>query len=269
MWGHDTGVYDGADNVYNIPVSAPVTMCDACRYMGIPNVCVVRWFPATQDRAYLEDFRKARRFSWVACGDHRWATKYQLADGCLAAMKDFPNMTGMDFDDFFNAAAPNEVQNCSDGAQEVSPGCFTLEEMEDYRRRLAGLGRPRCPEIKLVLYSGQLDKLIKPAIDRVDTVLFWTWSGSDLARLRGNFAKYRRIAPGKPTLLGIYMWDFGGRKPIGMDYMKHQLGIALEFFREGKIEGLVFHCTPLVNKNIGAVEYCRKWLDRHAGETRR
>ncbi|MBR3956496.1 MAG: hypothetical protein IKJ89_01440, partial [Kiritimatiellae bacterium] len=236
MWGHDSGVYDGTNNVYNIPVSAPISMCDAIRYMGIPNVCAVRWFPATKDRAYLEDFRKAKRFSWVACGDNRWATKYELSQGCLDAMKTFPNMTGMDYDDFFQGGT-NVLQECSSGRVAAESACFTLKEMEGYRAKLAALGRPTRPETRLVLYSGQIKPSIRHALERVDTILFWTWNGKDLAGLEKNIAKLREIAPTQKILLGIYMWDFGGRKPIEMKYMRHQLDVARKLFHNGTIEG--------------------------------
>ena len=268
MWGHDSGVYDGTNNVYNIPLSPNVSMCDAIRYMGIPNVCAVRWFPPTKDRAYLEDFRKAKRFSWVACGDSRWATKYELAQGCLDAMRQCPNMTGMDYDDFFQGGT-NVVQECSDGTVAAEAACFTLKEMEGYRDKLAALGRAKRPETRLVLYAGGIKPSIKPALERVDTILFWTWNGKDLAGLEKNIAKLRELAPTQKILLGIYMWDFGGRKPIEMTYMRHQLNVALKLFRNGTIEGLIFHCTPLVNKNLEAVEYCRSWLEQHGHETRR
>jgi len=266
MWGHDSGVYDGTNNVYNIPVSPTISMCDAIRYMGIPNVCAVRWFPATKDRRYLEDFRKAKRFSWVACGDSRWATKYELAQGCLDAMREYPNMTGMDYDDFFQGGT-NVLQECSEGKIEAEAACFTLKEMEDYREKLAKLGRAKRPETRLVLYAKQLKPSIRPALERVDTILFWTWDGKDLTSLEKNIAKLREIAPTQKILLGIYMWDFGGRKPIEMTYMRHQLNVAQKLFRNGTIEGLIFHCTPLVNKNLEAVEYCKSWLEQHGHET--
>ena len=250
MWGHDSGVYDGAGNAYNIPVSDPVSMPEAIAYMGVPNVCVVRWAPATADTAYLSAFRGVKRFSWVACGDERKTTRQALVDGACTAMADYPNLTGIDFDDFFN----------------VRGGAFTRGEIDAIRARLSVIGGRR-REIKLVLYSHQVRPDIKPILDRVDTVLFWTWSGSDLAVLRRNFTAYREIAPEQPTFLGIYMWDFGGAKPIDMSYMRHQLDVAIELFTSGEIDGLVFHCTPLVNKNLEAVEYARKWLKDHGEVT--
>ena len=68
MWGHDSGYYDGTgpSSVYNIPLSEPITMPDACAYMGIPNVCAVTWDPPSDD--YLVPFRKMKRVSWVVSG---------------------------------------------------------------------------------------------------------------------------------------------------------------------------------------------------------
>ena len=83
-----------------------------------------------------------------------------------------------------------------------------------------------------------------------------------------NFAAYRAIAPDKRTLLGIYMWDFGAHAPIDMHHMRNQLDVALEFYNAHEIDGLVFHCTPLVNKGLEAVDYARRWLDRHGEDAR-
>jgi len=34
------------------------------------------------------------------------------------------------------------------------------------------------------------------------------------------------------------------------------------------IEGLIFHCTPLCNKGLAAVDYARQWIARHGNEGR-
>ena len=69
MWGHDSGFYDGTGeaSVYNIPLSEPITMPDACQYMGIPNVCSVTWNPPESDE-YLKPFEKMKRVSWKKNG---------------------------------------------------------------------------------------------------------------------------------------------------------------------------------------------------------
>ena len=63
------------------------------------------------------------------------------------------------------------------------------------------------------------------------------------------------------------MWDFGGKQPIDLEFMKYQLDFALELFRKGEIEGTIFHCTPLCNKGLEAVEYSKKWIEETKDET--
>jgi hypothetical protein len=55
MWGHDPGVYDGPKGVYNIPLSAPMSMAEGIKSMGIPNVCVIRG--GTPDEEYRKQFK--------------------------------------------------------------------------------------------------------------------------------------------------------------------------------------------------------------------
>ena len=33
--------------------------------------------------------------------------------------------------------------------------------------------------------------------------------------------------------------------------------------RAGELDGVVFHCTPLVNKSLRAVRLAKEWLDRN------
>ena len=262
MWGHDTGVYDGPDGKgglkYNIPGSEPITMADACCRMGIPHVCVIRWNPPTQE--YLSQFKKMKRISWVMGGDARIDMYKTWHDQDIRLFHELPNMVGFDLDDFFLG----KHSYLQDG-QMVCKGILTLNQLRALRAEVRGLSRPA--DLRLVLYSHQLAPEIVPVLRNVDTILFWTWSGADLSKLEANFATLRGLVPEKPVMLGIYMWDFGGKKPLAMDFMKGQLKVAHDLFRRGEVEGFVFHCTPLVNKNLEAVEYARCWIDEHAEET--
>lgn len=48
--------------------------------------------------------------------------------------------------------------------------------------------------------------------------------------------------------------------------MRKQLDYAFKLYKQGEIDGMIFHCTPLCNKNLAAVEYAKKWIAEHAGE---
>ncbi len=262
MWGHDSGCYDGPNGVYKIPLSEPITMADAIRYMGIPNVCVIRG--GTPGADYRRQFDGVKRLTWnLSSGSNE--SYRSLREYDFKLLDEMPNLIGFDLDDFFRGG-PDIVTQTANGSVSVHPAALSLEELSELQKRMKAYSRPL--DLRAVLYSAQLKPSIGPAMDLVDTVALWTWSGADVLKLEENFRKYREIVPAKPTLLGIYMWDFGGKKPMEMSYMEHQLKVALKLYKDGEIEGLIFHCTPLCNKNLPAVEYSRQWIQDHAKESR-
>ena len=264
MWGHDPGVYDGKNNRNNIPLSAKVSIPDAIRYMGIPNVSVIRWKPAEPGDAYVESYRDVKRVSWAVCGRLKdYETLHAQAFRLIGAM---PNLVGLDLDDYFKSGDKSETVETEAGPVSVTRSRIGHKALLALRKELDAL--PRHIDLRMTVYADKLRDDDAPALALADTVLFWTWNGKNIAKLRENFAKYRTLAPTKRTLLGIYMWDFGAHAPIGMDYMRAQLDIAHELYMNHEIDGLVFHCTPLVNKGLEAVEYARAWLARHGDERR-
>jgi hypothetical protein len=268
MWGHDSGYYDGTGkaSTYNIPLSEPISMPDACEYMGIPNVCAVTWNPPESD-AYIAKFAKMKRVSWVACGGDCEYGK--LKANCWRLLDKMPNLMGFDLDDYFTYQPKPELFDTGKGIVKVAPSKIGHAELLKFRREI-GTGAGRKVDLRMVIYADYLEDTYAPALSVPDTVLFWTWTGKNLAKLRENFARYRRLAPGKDTLLGIYMWDFGGKKPLDMDFMRKQLDVAHELYMKREINGFIFHCTPLVNKKpaIEAVEYARSWIAEHADDRR-
>ena len=69
MWGHDPGAYDGPKGVYNIPLSAPLSMAEGIKNMGIPNVCVIRG--GTPDEKYRSQFKDVKRIAWNLGSDQK------------------------------------------------------------------------------------------------------------------------------------------------------------------------------------------------------
>ena len=261
MWGHDSGVYDGPKNMYNIPPSAPLSMADGIRSMGIPNVCVIR--RGIPDAAYVQQFREVKRVAWsLAMGSEE--SYRELKDYVFGLRDTLPNLTGYYLDDFFHIGG--ESDPCRKSAIEPAPAALTIYELMDlygetvaYKRRL---------DLAVVLYVSQLCPAIQPAMKYVDTISLWIWDGSDIQKIEEAFRKYRTLVPDKPTLLGIYMWDFGGQKELGTAFMARQLDYAFRLYKEGQIEGMIFHCTPLCNKGLAAVEYARVWIAEHGNEGR-
>jgi len=261
MWGHDSGDYDGPKREYNIPLSAPMSMAEGIKSMGIPNVCVIR--RGTPNEEYRKQFKDVKRIAWnLAMGSNQ--SYYAIKDYVFGLRDTMPNLTGYYLDDFFCFGDKPEFDKNSE--TEPAPAALSMDEMKQlheetiaYKRRL---------DLAIVLYTHQLCPSIKPIMKYVDLVSLWIWSGSDIQKIDDNFRKYRSFVPDKPTLLGIYMWDFGGKKELSKDFMVKQLDYAYKLYKEGKVEGLIFHCTPLCNKCLAAVDYASEWIAKYGKEGR-
>ena len=253
MWGHGPGTTDG---VYNIPKGNKIDMADAIESMGIPNVCVIRWMskPEPPFDEYVKQFYKTKRVAWSII-DGATQSYEQKKRWAFELCEKMPNLVNLFLDDFFigNDGAEN--------GKKLYPAHLSLKQLKDLRKEMEGLKKKT--DLSAVLYSRQLHPEIKHHLDYCDVVSYWTWDAEDLTALDNNFRKYREIVPHKPTLLGIYMWDFGGGKPVPMDLMKHQLDFALKMFQQKQIEGMIFHCTPLADLGLEAVEYSKKWIAEH------
>jgi len=262
MWGHDPGVYDGPNGVYNIPLSSPMSMAEGIRSMDIPNLCVIR--DGTPDAKYREQFKNVKRIAWnLSSGSNR--SYHELKDYAFGLRDTMPNLTGFYLDDFF--CFDNKPGFDKDSETVPAPAALSVAEIKSLHEEMAGYQRRL--DLALVLYTNQLCPAIKPFMRYVDVVSLWIWDGSDIRQIETNFRKYRSLAPDQPTLLGIYMWDFGGKKELSVELMANQLDFAHELYMKGEIDGMIFHCTPLCNKKLAAVDYVRLWIAKHGKEERR
>ena len=78
-----------------------------------------------------------------------------------------------------------------------------------------------------------------------------------------NVKVHDLVGPEKAILMGIYMWDFGGNKPVPDDLMLQQLEIGRELMMEGQLSGLLFHPTSLVNRKLSSIELARQWIAKN------
>ena len=258
MWGHEPETIIGIDN---IPNGKYINMADAISSMGIPNVCVISYLdkPEPPFDEYIKQFRNTKRVAWsLISGPAKKYSYEQQKQEAFSLLEKMPNLVSFYLDDYF---VGNAIPSAQGG---ISPANMTLKQICSLKNEMRELKQK--PELSMVLYSHQLHPEIKPHVDYCDVVSFWTWWANDLAILEENFKKYREIIPDKKTLLGIYMWDFGNRKPISVESMKLQLDFALEKLQQRQIEGMIFHCTPLCSLDLEAVHYSRKWVIEHGDE---
>ena len=167
MWGHDAR---SLKNSYGLGSrGGDIMPGEAIKYMGIPNVCMVRFtgtpLPPFDD--YVKQFARAKRLTWsFVDGDGRHTTQQKKLQALDLAAK-LPNFVGLDMDDFFLGNAVPKT----DGAE--APAHLSVEQVEQIHEELVVQGRRL--DLSIVLYSNQLHPAIKRHLDIVDVVYFWTW----------------------------------------------------------------------------------------------
>gem|GEM_PF-129398 len=258
MWGHDAGSLKQEYGIGN--KGTDIEPAAALKYMGIPNVCMVLFtgtpLPPFDD--FVKQFAQTKRLTWGFVHGAKNFTTAEKKRQALNLAEKMPNLIGLDMDDFFIGDASPRA-----GSKEASAN-LTVAQVEQVKQEL--VANSRRLDLSMVIYSNQLRLEIKPHVDLVDTVYFWTWKARDLVNLEANFATYRKITPNTPTLLGIYMWDFGEKKEIPIPLMEHQCRLALDWLKKGAIDGIIFHCTPLCGMKFEAVEWAKDWIAKHADE---
>lgn len=276
MWGHETGQVDGKGNTWGLDVGTNAyAMTAGAQSFGIVNLNAIRW--DKPDHLFRDSLKGMKRVTWPITGYPKAGVKCDYdshADWCFAAAAEMPNVTGFDLDDFFNPVADKSQEIFVDaptGRRRTCRTAFPYAQLRELRRRMDAFPRPL--DLRIVVYDELFDRCaadtdLLPSLELADTVTYWTWRAKNLDKLPENFARLRRLVPGKRILLGVYLWDFGDGKEMPRNLMERQLAVGLDLWRKGETEGFVFLCSSICNRPLPAVECAREWLSRHADDRR-
>lgn len=253
VWSHAAGVYNGQ---WGLPGESRITPVEGARHLGVPNVIFVRYEgrPEPPFDEYAVPFRSLERVMWSAAGAGG-ATSEAERRHVLRLSERLPNMTGVFLDDFFHLSAAE----AADGKPVRT--ALSREELGELGDRLQAGDRRL--EIGVTLYTHQLDPRTVPFLKLCDVVSLWTWKAEELDDLEANFARFEELVPqGTQKYLGLYMWDFGAKQPMPVARMRNQAEQGLRWLRAGRIDGLIFLGTNLCDRELEAVEWTRRWIDR-------
>ena len=177
----------------------------------------------------------AKRFSglkevvWSVLGDlssplpeHRLGNTLDI----IEALSEGGNITGGIVDDFFSEKRMKR---------------FTPEVLKEIKQTLNSHGL----KFWCVLYDHQLELDLEKYMDCFDGVTFWIWRCEDIVKVDEYLDKLFAITQGKPTMLGMYLWDYAGAKPMDIALFEKQLSLYFELLQEKKIDGVVF-CSSTI-----------------------
>ena len=237
LWCHNAGVYN--HGIPGLTEKSNLTPVEAARYMGIDNVLMVSYAgkPVPPFAPIQEQFTHFRRVIWSIIGDCacRYDNAEAYVDEVISLHRRYPNVTGGIMDDFFN---PERKFNLKAIARKMHEAQLPLW---------------------VVVYENQLSQAaVMEQLELCDVIAFWTWQARNLASMGENLSMLRGRFPSKKLVSGLYMWDFGGEKPLSMHLMRFQCDVALDYLRKGIIDDVILLGSPLVGMNLPTIEYARK-----------
>lgn len=77
-------------------------------------------------------------------------------------------------------------------------------------------------------------------IQQLDVISLWVWHAREIVDLEKHVAWCESHFPGKPIVLGLYMYDYGENRPMPRDLMVRQCETARTLALAGRVQGVVF-----------------------------
>ena len=123
------------------------------------------------------------------------------------------------------------------------------------------------PDLELygVIYSWELDQVnvIKAVSECIDHIILWFWKKTALTEIDLAVEKCRSLFPGKPIMLGIFMFDYGAAcLPNSPETMHYHLEKARRFLAAGKIQDMVILGDREIEKCPDAAVYIQDFLKK-------
>ena len=252
LWGQTAGSHH-ENNTFGLPGVNKMTPRAGCDFFDIEKclrVSMGSFGPVPPFNNEAEKIKDLQEVVWSAIGaDGRHNNDRSDIDEVIRMAEIYPNVTGAVLDDFFNE----------------QPAKHSISSIKDMAEKLHNFSKKRL-DLWAVWYTHQLNSEVAQYLSFFDVITLWTWKGSDLGNLDANIQKFIDKTPGKRHFAGVYMWNYGEKKPMTLDQMKYQLDRYYDWLKKGDIEGLIFCSNCIADIGLEAVEYTRRWIDEVGNE---
>ncbi len=115
-----------------------------------------------------------------------------------------------------------------------------------------------------VLYTMNFPKPITDSlVNELDVINLWTWHAKDTVHLEKNVAECEKRYPGKPIVVGLYLYDYGNGRRMPMDLHERQCETALKLLHTKRVQGIVF---LTITNDERAVQWTIDWVKRVGGQ---
>ncbi len=221
-----------------------MTVAQGLGELGLDQAMMCGLLPPSEDE-YLPVHR-CRRILWEMSFEEGFGFERPL-ERIARLHRAHPNVVGILLDDF----STTEIRK---GAQP--------ELLARMRRCMLG-----SMQLWLVVYSMSLDiPNLRQYLRHADGVSFWVWDRRELEQLPQSVGRCNQISAGKPLILGLYLYDFSGNRPLSLGEMEKQVLAGVDLLRRGECVGLCFLRSSIMDVGLETVEWTKKWVKAHGAE---
>ncbi len=148
---------------------------------------------------------------------------------------------------------PNVVGGIIDNTRRVSGGQIRriAERLHTAPRRLDLWG---------VIYTNELESDAFTRLEPCDVLTLWSHETTDLGGQEREIRSFCSLADGRRRLLGVYLWDFPGNRPVPDVSLQRCLERGATWVGAGMLEGIVLLASSLVGMGLSSERIVRRWM---------
>lgn len=234
LWGHPAGAHDRYTGGGR---SSSVSPGEACRILGLRNLVMVALHgaPVPPFAPHAGQLLDVDRLVWSVVDDG--TPPRDDLEAVLELARSRPNVVGGIIDNTRRASG-REIRRIA-------------ERLHTAPRRLDLWG---------VVYTNELQRDGLALLESCDVVTLWSHESTDLGRQEHGIERFCALAGGRRRLLGVYLWDFPGNRPVPDASLERNLERGATWIRAGMLEGIVLLASSLVGMGLASEGIARRWI---------
>jgi len=252
LWGHPEGRYNNS-NYYGHHNVSRMTPMECCLYLGIKKTFMVPVKWEVNRRQYNKSFKTLDEVAWEC---YEAGKNLEALYPLIKEAGDFPNITGVVYDDFQRKGKYKEIP---------------VENLWAARECLHNNDVRRL-KMWMVLYTHEFgqdfekDEDFKRYIEPFDGVIMWTWEEKDVPLIPEKWELFKKLTPNNRRMFGCYLYNFGEAKQATGAAVKWQLDWYREKLLAGEAEGIVLHTNTMADLDYEAYDVACEWMALHGDE---